>query len=529
MSRVRFTLLTVPLLLLCGGHACIPGQDDCRRSRTCFPDGGTAAIAENGAGSATGGGPTGGAASEGGLGGMGGGGGAEPEPEAELPTEGTECSPNGLYACAGHATDLQLVCAAGAFEKYDNCPAGQLCDTRAETSGLCQPVVPECSGRLPGDIVCRGTQRLICGADLITTSELDTCPSACFDGKCTECLPDTPAACEFNTRRSCTSEGAWDVTPCPTGAPHCSDGSCGQPPSCLNLDPICGSAGDESCCASPVVPSGPFGGSPNAWTMPAFRLDRFEVTVSRFRAFRAAWDVGWRPAEGSGKHVHWNDGLGLPSAPAIGYEHGWQASYLEDTNPSEETQLPIFPNASPYATWSETTGDDELRPINFVNFFEAVAFCIWDGAFLPTSSDRGYVARGGSAMRPYPWGTTEPGPDFDLAVYGCYFPDGGSCDGPESIAPVGTAAGESLFGQLDLAGNLAEWALPTAPGCDPQDPSRHCVNWPTPPVVGGATPAPIYGGAFDGDASSLANNVAGTALSYSTREPHIGFRCARVP
>src|SRR5207244_10081622 len=65
------------------------------------------------------------------------------------------------------------------------------------------------------------------------------------------------------------------------------------PPSCAGL-PGCG---QESCCASPLVPGGAFDrsydGIPDggyddpsfAATVSDFRLDRYEVTVGRFRRF----------------------------------------------------------------------------------------------------------------------------------------------------------------------------------------------------------------------------------------------------
>jgi formylglycine-generating enzyme required for sulfatase activity len=49
-------------------------------------------------------------------------------------------------------------------------------------------------------------------------------------------------------------------------------------------------------------------------TISSFRLDRFEVTVGRFRKFTAAWDGGFRPAAGAGKHGHLNGGQGLAAS-----------------------------------------------------------------------------------------------------------------------------------------------------------------------------------------------------------------------
>src|SRR5450631_2078434 len=102
----------------------------------------------------------------------------------------------------------------------------------------------------------------------------------------------------------------------------------------------CGATG-ESCCASLEVPGGNYyrtyansGGGPTGEADPAsvsgFRLDKYEVTVGRFRQFAKAWGKGsgYLPPAGSGKHTHLNGGRGLVdgSAPEAAYEPGWVAS-----------------------------------------------------------------------------------------------------------------------------------------------------------------------------------------------------------
>ena len=51
-------------------------------------------------------------------------------------------------------------------------------------------------------------------------------------------------------------------------------------------------------------------------TLSAFRLDKYEVTVGRFRRFVSAWNhgAGYVPPVGSGKHSHLNAGLGLANS-----------------------------------------------------------------------------------------------------------------------------------------------------------------------------------------------------------------------
>jgi sulfatase modifying factor 1 len=117
-------------------------------------------------------------------------------------------------------------------------------------------------------------------------------------------------------------------------------------------------------------------------------------------------------------------------------------------------------------------GSRENLPIHCENWWEAYAFCIWDGGFLPSAAEWEYVAVGGSEQGEYPWGSVDPGVANQYAIYGddglCYYPTLGPCTGLTNIAPVGTTKlGAGRWGQLDLAGNVEEWTSDWAgtPGC----------------------------------------------------------------
>src|SRR5208283_186 len=89
-------------------------------------------------------------------------------------------------------------------------------------------------------------------------------------------------------------------------------------------------------------------------TVSGFRLDAYEVTVGRFRQFVAAWDGGWRPASGAGKHTHLNGGSGL-AATGGGYETGWNTSWvglLASTSTAWNTNLAG-------GTWTAGAGSNE--------------------------------------------------------------------------------------------------------------------------------------------------------------------------
>ncbi len=246
-----------------------------------------------------------------------------------------------------------------------------------------------------------------------------------------------------------------------------------------------GGAGTESCCTSLEVTGGTYyrtydttpadesifaaDGGPTALADPAtlstFRLDKYLVTVGRYRQFVSAvlpadGGAGWSPVAGSGKHTHLNGGLGLAdvgSDAGTAYELGWVASDDSNIAPTD-ANLACEP---PYDAWTNTAGGQENLPINCVNWYEAYAFCIWDGAFLPSAAEWGYATAGGIEQRPFPWGSTEPGTNSEYAIYGNDYPTGTNDSvGGGNIAPVGYAAlGAGRWGQLDLVGELFAWNL----------------------------------------------------------------------
>jgi sulfatase modifying factor 1 len=320
------------------------------------------------------------------------------------------------------------------------------------------------------------------------------------------------------------------------------------PPSCqgggAGAGNNCGASGVSDCCANFEVPPGTFnrsfanGASPGkVWpaTVSSFRLDAYEVTVSRFRKFVSAVVNGWRPAAGSGKHTHLNGGRGLADALAPGsYETGWDASWnvqLAATESEWDKNLGYGHDLN--ATWTPTASTNETRPITLEIWYEAYAFCIWDGGFLPSEAEWYYAAAGGSEQRTYPWGAAVPGPNADLAVYGGYYNSNPSlpasdCTGVCNIAPVGSVvAGNSKWGQSDMAGNMQEWTLDwfgpfTVPCTD-------CAS------LASGTDRVQKGGSFSQGSSG---DVVGTTLLFTagrigypptTRYDGRGHRCARTP
>jgi sulfatase modifying factor 1 len=314
----------------------------------------------------------------------------------------------------------------------------------------------------------------------------------------------------------------------------------------------CG-ASSESCCTSLEVPGGTYyrtydellhdpgtisavlaaDGGPTGLAGPAtvsgFRLDKYEVTVARFRQFVSAWagGIGWLPAAGSGKHTYLNGGLGLADSGKPGtYETGWESSADINIAPTNDNLACVYGSGSDW-TWTDWPDENESLPINCVNWWEAYAFCIWDGGFLPSEAEWEYAAAGGNQQREYPWGSTDPGRANQYAIYGGLYSTGVTGRG---IAPVGTATqGFGLWSQLDLAGNVAEWNLDWTTGSSPPmyvEPCVNCASLSTTAAPGRLVP----GGDFYGLTSDLLSAYSGwTFQSAGARTPNVGFRCARSP
>lgn len=285
------------------------------------------------------------------------------------------------------------------------------------------------------------------------------------------------------------------------------DAGSGPPlPSCaasgMGAAKNCGLVADENCCESRSIPCGKYDRSNDPLYpayVSAFRLDKFEVTVGRFRAFvltEGATKVN-PPAVGAGAH---------PIASGTGWQASWNA-YLADNSNDLKTKLKCHADA----TWTDAVGAKEKLPINCVDWYAAFAFCIWDGGRLPTESEWNYVAAGGPSQDDYPWGTTSIG--AGLAVW--------KLAAPEAVGsrPLGY---EDFWGHADLSGNVWEWVFDFWFPFYPL-PCVNCAN--INPHVSGVRS--LRGGSFaEGDPKYL------TTMQRFSRGPtervrDVGFRCAR--
>jgi formylglycine-generating enzyme required for sulfatase activity len=228
----------------------------------------------------------------------------------------------------------------------------------------------------------------------------------------------------------------------------------------------CGPNRNESCCTSLQVDGGMYlrsydgvfntdGTSPA--TVSTFALDKYEVTVGRFRRFVDAWDHGWVPRD-NGVHTHLNAGQGLVDSSRDGgtYEPGWQAAWNGNLPAAGATSAGWPLNCDAKATWTTSPGGNEALPINCVDWYHAYAFCIWDGGFLPSETEWDYAAVGGGGtdgQRVYAWSSPHTSTTIDCA-HATYQPCGGK---PTAVGVASQGAGK--WGQLDLTGNVWEWTL----------------------------------------------------------------------
>lgn len=218
--------------------------------------------------------------------------------------------------------------------------------------------------------------------------------------------------------------------------------------------------GSTSCCETILVPGGSFkmgrGEDPTApdyvdtglsssdadetpersVTVNDFYLDKFAVSVSRFRKFVQEYDTFVPLAADVGRH---------PENPYSGWMITWNAELPAN---AETLKSKLRCADGSQVTWRRVENDKEsdALPINCISWYVAFAFCVWDGGRLPSEAEWEYAASGGQD-RKYAWGSAMPSDSY--ATFG-----------KRPISVVGnTPAGNGRWNHSDLTGNLWEWVL----------------------------------------------------------------------
>jgi len=237
-----------------------------------------------------------------------------------------------------------------------------------------------------------------------------------------------------------------------------------------------GKLGDDEI----LVPAGQLALPDSTNNVPAFHLDRHEVTIGQYEQFLAA----------------------MVSNP------NWKTFFPASVASSKTTPLDFEPvgwkdiltrarKGDKYNSQIHITRD---TPVFFVDYPSAYAYAKWKKRRLPSRAEW-LRAASGNDMRPYPWGSDPKAPGINL---GTRIPENTALETYTHMLPAeSNPADVGPFQHYDLGGNLSEWIASPNP----------------------LTPS-FIGGNFE-DTFPVSNLKATRTAPTPAGYPFIGFRTAR--